>query len=308
MNRFRLQLISLSFMLLGFSAVLLAREAPSDSSGFVEVEQAKLYFRAVGSGTPLVMVHGGPGLSHGYMAPQYIELFSDDYRLIFYDQRGSGRSTGIEDTTLLTMDRFVEDLDQIRQAFGLDQMNLLGHSFGGLIALLYAAENSSKVKNLLLIDSAPTSWELNIPPFLQTIEERRDRAVQMQMDSIMASPVTPESMERWWHLYFRPFFHDPALSDSLPLDFDRQWIENYSVTSPIMWRRLGKFDFHDRLEKITARTLVLYCDQSVLSREGAEAIHKHIPHSRFIVLEGIGHFPSIEAPQALKAAVKAFVW
>jgi proline iminopeptidase len=288
-----------------------AQSVLADTSGYMEADDALLFFRSVGKGTPLIVLHGGPGMSHDYLAPQVTQLLADDLRLIFYDQRASGRSTGLEDTTRLTMVQFVEDLEQVRRALGLERMNLLGHSFGGLLAMYYAATYPSQVERLLLIDPSPASWELNFPYFRQTIEERRTEAEQRELDEIAMHEGyrnDPAAMQRRFRVNFRTYFKDRTLSDSLALEIDEQWLENYNVTNRLVWEDLGRYDIHEQLNRVSAPTLIVYCDASVLSRKGAEAISAHIPVSRLIVLEDVGHFPYIEAPQAFMAAVKAFIW
>lgn len=308
MKPFRLLwLLTLAYLSVGSGAY--AQPALSDTSGYVDVEDARLFFRVIGEGTPLVLVHGGPGMSHDYLAPQFIRLLADDYRLIFYDQRGSGRSTGVEDTTRLTMAQFVEDLGAVRRAFNLERMNLIGHSFGGLLAMYYASAYPSSLDKLLLLDPNAASWELMWPYVRQTFKERRTEADLREMVEIWEnSRSDPDAMERYSRLYFRPFFHDPALVDSLALDLDERYLANSSVTNPQVQEELGEYDIHDQLSSITAPTLILYCEAGVVSVEAAEAIHERIPNSRLIVLEDVGHFPYIEAPQAFKAAVKAFIW
>ena len=98
-----------------------------DTNIYIEVENARLFVRIVGSGKPIVIVHGGPGMSHDYLAPQLIELLQYDYQLIFFDQRASGKSSGVDDTSRLNMTQLTDDLERIRQHFKSDRLNLLGH-------------------------------------------------------------------------------------------------------------------------------------------------------------------------------------
>lgn len=282
-----------------------------DTSAYVEADNARLFFRAVGEGVPLVVLHGGPGLSHGYLAPQLIRLLADDYRLIFYDQRASGRSTGVTDTTRLTMDQFVEDLDAVRRAFGLEQMNLLGHSFGGLLAMHYAAAHPARVERLILLDTDAASWELRTPyqqaviAARETEEDRREmKAIEVQQGAMN----DPAAMARLFRIGLRTYFYDRALADSLALEFDEHALSNYHATSRLVRQDLGRYDIHDRLERITAPTLLLHGEASIFSVEGAAAIAERIPAARLIVLNDVGHFAYIEAPRAFEAALKAFVW
>jgi proline iminopeptidase len=282
-----------------------------DPAAFVDVDGARLFVRSAGAGAPIVVVHGGPGMSHDYLAPQLIELLAGEYRLIFYDQRGSGRSSGVEDPARLTMAQFVDDLERLRQALGLEQLTLLGHSFGGLLAMYYAAERPEAVSRLLLVDTSPASWQLNFPPIRKAIAERQTQADREAMASLVArsgARSDPATMDRYYKLYFRAFFNDPTLSDRLELGIDPQWLANNAITNDRVWASIGEYDIHDRLRGITARTLILHGTRSVISMEGAEAIAAHIPTSRLIRLQDVGHFPYVEAPQPFAAAVQAFVW
>jgi proline iminopeptidase len=281
----------------------------SDTTWYVDVDGARLLVRSVGSGTPLVFVHGGPGMSHDYLAPQLIELLSDEYRLIFYDQRASGRSSGVEDTTRLTMTQFVADLENVRRSLKLDRLNLVGHSFGGLLAMYYAAAHPNAIRKLLLLDTSPASWELNFPYFLRTIAERQTETDRQELAEIRAAAATdPAAMERYLKTFFRTFFYNPQLSDSIVLKIDDQWLTNNNLTGNFIWRDLGKYDIHDRLVRITAPSLIIHGAASVISVEGAKAIASRIPNSKLIVLKDVGHFPYIEAPQVFAAALKAFIW
>ncbi len=110
---------------------------PPTEKGYKIINGVSLYYETIGDGTPIVVVHGGPGLDHSYLLPQMGEL-AKGYKLIFYDQRAMGKSSADFDTNLMTMNSFVEDLEGIRKAFGLEKMNLMGHSWGGLVSMFYA--------------------------------------------------------------------------------------------------------------------------------------------------------------------------
>ncbi len=288
-----------------------AQSTVPDSTTFVDVDGARLFVRSVGTGTPLVVVHGGPGLSHDYLAPQFIALLADDYRLIFYDQRASGRSSGVEDTARLTMAQFVDDLERLRLALGLEQMNLLGHSFGGLLAMYYAAAHPQSVRTLLLLDTSPASWALNFPYFRHTIAERQGETGRRELAAIVApegARTDPLVMTRYYRTFFRVFFRNPELSEQLELGIDAQWLAKNAVTGNRIWASIGEYDIHESLSRIQAPTLIVHGTFSVISMQGAEAIAARIPRSRLVALKDVGHFPYIEAPLAFSTAVRAFVW
>lgn len=276
---------------------------------YIDVDGAQLFVRSVGSGKPLVIVHGGPGMSHDYLAPQLIDILFNDYQLIFYDQRASGRSSGVEDTTRLTMSQFVNDLELLRLQLKIDRLNLLGHSFGGLLTMYYAITYPNNVDKLLLLDSSPASWELNFPYFRKVIAERQTEYDKQELSAIELIDdfeKNPELMDRYMKIYFRTFFKNPTLSQNIVLGINKHWLANYKVTSNFIWKDLGKYDIHDQLINITASTLVMHGDESVISIKGAEAITKLIPNSKLVILKDVGHFPYIEAPNTFSTVVREF--
>jgi proline iminopeptidase len=280
-----------------------------DNERFIDVNGTRLFLRIAGTGEPIIIVHGGPGMSHDYLAPQLIELLAKDYQLVFYDQRASGRSSGVDDTASLTISHFVSDLDMLRQRLKIDRLNLLGHSFGGLLAMYYAISHPDHVNKLLLIDTSPASWELNFPYFRKTIAERQTEQDRQELNTLKLKndfTTNPAVMDRYLKIYFKPFFKDPALSQQLSLGIDKNWISHFNVTNDAVWNNLGHYDIHDKLKYIKASTLVMHGDYSVISIDGAKAIASHIPNSKLVILKDVGHFPYIEAPKEFSSAIKAF--
>ncbi len=114
--------------------------------GVKRINNTEIYYKIMGKGLPLVFVHGGPGLEHTYFLP-HMKKLTNDYQLIFYDQRYSGRSGGKVDSVFITMDQFIEDLEGLRVALNLGKMNLVGHSFGGLLTQYYAIKYPENLKS-----------------------------------------------------------------------------------------------------------------------------------------------------------------
>lgn len=283
---------------------------PVDTTFYIEVEGARLFVRVVGSGQPLLVVHGGPGMSHDYLAPQLIESFKDEYQLIFYDQRASGKSSGVEDTSFIRLTQFVDDLERVRQHFNISRLNLLGHSFGGLLTMYYSIAYPDKVDKLLLVDTSPASWEQNFPYFRKTIAERQtleDKEELSAMENQQDFGRNPILMERYFKLYFATFFRNPSLTQNIILGITENWLLNFNVTNNLVWQDLGKYDIYDKLPNITAKTLVVHGDYSVLSLDGIKEIARRIPNSSLVILNEVGHFPYIEAPDEFGRTVKAFL-
>jgi proline iminopeptidase len=281
-----------------------------DKSQYLDIDGAKLFLRLVGAGEAIVIVHGGPGMSHDYLVPQLIDLLASDYQLIFYDQRASGRSSGVDDTTRLTMSQFVRDLESIRQELKINRLNLLGHSFGGLLTMHYAIAYPNNVNKLLLIDSSPASWELNFPYFRRAIAERQTETDKQKLSAIKSKEgfgTNPNLMDSYMKIFFRVFFKNPSLSQNLILGIDEHWLLNYNVTGNFIWKDLGKYDIHHKLKYINVSTLITHGDNSVIAMEGAKEINKQIPNSKLIIMKDVGHFPYIEDPKAFNRIVRNFL-
>ena len=119
-----------------------------------------LYVKSVGRGTPLVVVHGGPGASHDYLLPTLYRL-ATSYRLIFIDERGSGRSPRLEDTKQYTVEKMADDVEAVRAALQLGKIALLGHSYGGVVVQAYAFKYPANLSHLILASTFSSTRQLN---------------------------------------------------------------------------------------------------------------------------------------------------
>ncbi len=117
---------------------------------------ASLYVREIGRGLPIIVLHGGPDFDHSYLLPD-LDRWADAFHLIYYDQRGRGKSADHVRPDDVTLASDVDDLDKVRQHFHLESATLLGHSWGAVLALEYALRHPTRVSRLILMNPAPTS-------------------------------------------------------------------------------------------------------------------------------------------------------
>src|SRR4030095_10361673 len=122
----------------------------------IPVQGARLYCRDVGQGVPMIVLHGGPDFDISYLLPE-LDRLSDKFHLIYYDQRGRGRSADHVKPEDVTLESEMADLDGIREHFRLDKVVRLGHSWGTVLALEYALRHPERVSRLVLMDPAPAS-------------------------------------------------------------------------------------------------------------------------------------------------------
>jgi len=151
----RVATVSVAFA--GIAAFLLSCQPDrglTAGEGYVDVTGGQVWYRIVGSGTatPLLVLHGGPGAPSYYLKP--LAMLSDERPVVFYDQLGAGHSTAPADTSLWRVDRFVEELGQVREALGLDEVHILGHSWGSMLAMDYMLTNPTGVQSLVFASPA----------------------------------------------------------------------------------------------------------------------------------------------------------
>jgi proline iminopeptidase len=296
-------------------ALVLLLLSPAGSSGQsaevrdVPVNGIVLHTVTLGSGTPIVVIHGGPGLDHGYLLPGMAPLASTN-RIILYDQRGVGGSVARLDSTSITMANYLADLDGLRDALGLKELNLVGHSFGGLIAMLYAMRYPDRVASLVLMNT--------VEPGRRYAAEQSDRqrgrrtpADSAEIAGLIASAGfrARESavFERLFWLSFRSTFANPALADRLQIHLAEVTAKNGSEVARLLVGPLGAYDYWDELGAIRARVLIIHGVDDAIPISMAEELSRRIPGARLQAVEHAGHFPYIEAADVVFDAIRRFI-
>jgi len=282
------------------SGILLAQV--NEDKGSVMVNGVALHYQTQGSGEPLVIIHGGPGMDDRYLFPGMDEL-GENYRLISYNQRGSGKSAADLDTMMINVDQYVDDLEGFRKAMGLDKVNLLGHSWGGLLAMKYAIKHPERLTSLILVSTAGA-----------------DESVGLESQGIMMQRLSPEDQQAYFQMlsdghlnslegiqllskiHWKPYVYDQA---HLSLIKDA-----YSENMPLIQHHINKslkgYDLHGQLSKIRTPTLIIHGDYDPIPLAAAEQIHRAIPGSKFEVIKECGHFPFIEQPEKFIEVIKLF--
>jgi proline iminopeptidase len=284
--------------------------------GFADAgDGVRLFYRTIGTGRDtVVVIHGGPGLSSDYFADHLSPLAERGHTLLFYDQRGAGRSSLVSDSTALVADRFADDLEAIRRHFGLQRMTLLGHSWGAAVVALYATQRPERVERLLIVSGIPPQRRDLVQAFralgarLDTISRRQ---LQEAWETWLADPGDVTACRAYHVLWFVPFYGDAAASSRSRGDFCAGGPEalRNSVNSVgrFTMPSLGEWDWRPVLSGVTAPGLVIHGTVDRLPMEGAREWAAALPGARLLLLEGIGHFPYVEAPETFFAAVDTFL-
>ena len=276
--------------------------------GLLSLQTGRLYYEVVGTGDPVIVVHGGPGLDHNYLRPG-LDVLASSRALVYYDQRGTGRSDADLDSASINLDTFVEDIDELRQALGYDQITILGHSFGGLIAMGYALAHPDQVRALVLMDS--------VEPGSRWAEatQRGSAAARTPADSAELAELTaspgyeardPGTLSQVYRVAFRGTMRDPARVADLNLTLGRRTAQNGPEVARLLGGSLANVDWWARLGELQMPALVVQGRYDPIPMAMARALAEALPQGRLAVLE-TGHFPYVEDPAGLAAAVVGFL-
>jgi proline iminopeptidase len=281
----------------------------SAKEGFTQVNGVALYYSSMGEGEPIVVVHGGPGLDGGYFHPG-IDPLSKKYRVITYDQRGSGHSKGTLDTARLSIDQYVEDIEGLRQSLGLKKIHLMGHSFGGLLALMYGSKYPEQVRSLILIGSgARGDTSATASSQGKTVEERTTQADKDTAAKMIAAGYfnTLEGRSKLFPILWKPYVYDKEkirlISTSINDSFS--FVNKYvggSFKNSILFENLDK-----RLALAHIPTLIIHGDFDPVPMSAAETNHRILKGSRLVILKNCGHFPFIEQQEMFIKVVNDFL-
>lgn len=299
--------LTLIFCLLYFSCTD-NRSDVYKEEGLKEINGTQLYYKILGQGEPILVIHGGPGLNHKYLLPHLKDL-SDRYQMIFYDQRACGNSSLDVDTASIFLDNFTRDINEIRKVFETGKINLMAHSWGGLLALQYVIKYPEYVKSLILINSVGASSALNteanrILAERFTKEDSLERVKIMQKDAFREGD--PRTFEQLMKIGFKYQFHNPLLIDSLDLSLNK----DYARTSQLLQhlaKDLTVYDFHPDLSSIQSPTLLIYGSYDPLTDLAGERIHGSIENSLLVVLNNCGHFPFMEKQKEFMDTIINFI-
>lgn len=287
--------------------------------GFTGTTDVPLYWCAYGpeGGERLLILHGGPGAHHDYLLPQMLRLASprgiESRELLFYDQRGGGRSRSEsrEQEGEVTWQTHVRDLDRIVDELDVRPLTLVGYSWGGLLALLYAREaTAGRVATiparLVLIDPAPVTRQYREQFEREFARRQASPAVQALRDELAASGLRERDLEAYRHRSFElsvaGYFADPRKARDLT---------PFRVTARVqrsVWESLGNYDLlaDPDFRAIALPTLIVHGREDPIPLASSEAYTSAL-HATLVVLDQCGHVPYVEQPDGLFAAIEKFL-
>jgi len=304
MNSFPMRFAYLATALL-FSGFL-ARAATAENGQTFDGPGGKIYYEVTGtgSGTPLIVVNGGPGFDHTYLhAASAWDTLGKKRRVIFYDQRGDGRSDPLKPGQSCALTDQIADLDALLTHLGFDKIDLLGHSWGGYLSMAYAARHPGHISHLLIVDSAAPRWADTLFLFEQIFPEISERRAGYVFGDEMGDKAASDASIRDYltMLFYSQEKRDAFVAQMAPDAYNKEVFQ-------AVIHDLPRFDLNPELHKYNFPVIVMTGRYDInVAPLVAYRIHKAIPGSRFVVFEKSGHIPFYEEPEAFVRAAEEFL-
>jgi proline iminopeptidase len=273
----------------------------------LSIRDVSLFVDVLGHGYPLVLMHGGPGADHWTMLP--FRRCADRFTLIFYDHRCNGRSRGAPVSTM-TWENLTADADALRQRLGIERWAVLGHSFGGHVALEYALRYPDRLSHLVLLDTAGESgWAREHAPEVLARRGYSPRTVELAR-RFFNGQIAPRAMMPALMRFGSAYYHHPSIRLFAYEMIGGGWRTKTRPEALIFAGRhlLNGWTVMDRLREITVPTLVIAGrDDFLFPPQHQAALAAGIANARLHIVERAGHNAHSERPAEVITAVTDFI-
>jgi proline iminopeptidase len=297
--------------LLSLSACAAPPPAPA-VEGYITVPGGRIYWARMGNGpgTPLIVIHGGPG-STSYGLKPWAAL-GDERPVIRYDQLGSGKSDHPTDTTLFTVDRSLQELAALRDSLGLREVHLYGRSWGAMLVEAYMGTNPAGVRSVVLSSPLVTTvqWERDADSLLRTLPDSVQRVIaRHEADHTTDSREYQDASAEYYKRYVtRQPRRSPANADSAArsrgdLSYQYMWgPSEFTATGT-----LKTFDATEWIRNLKVPTLFLAGEFDEATPASTEMFSKMVPGAEFRVIPNAGHATENDNPEELLLVVREFL-
>jgi proline iminopeptidase len=286
--------------------VLLFLVLPLSAETFKSHDGTTLHYDVVGKGDPVLLLSGGPGFSPDYLRP-IAEKLSGGNRFVLLHQRGTGKSPVEKyDAGVISLSNLVGDIEALRQELKQEKLVIAGHSFGGILSMMYAREHPGRVAALALIDSGGPTLK-SVLKFNANLEARFTDEERARIAK-WSDPERKKENHRRAVLEVTKAKTPAYFADRAKAALLMDTLDETSFHDGMFWSvvpQMMTLDLRAGLEKVKAPVLVLHGRQDPL--ETAEEVHATFPGSKLKWIENAGHFPWLEQPAPFFAALGGFL-
>jgi proline iminopeptidase len=290
-----------------FLSAVLQAQTVDHVRGVARTEQVDIgyeTFGRTGMALPVIAVNGGPGLSHAYMVQNDLwERIARNRLVVLYDQRGTGASKRLQAGASQSMDAQVADLEAVRQTLGLAKFALLGDSYGGLLAMAYAASHPEHVAKLVLSDSPGPSWKSIVHLLPEVFPDIQEQNAKEEQTLGSASEAAARAGLR---NHFRMIFYSPEKRDAYMSHMGDLGYE--PAVAEAVAKATADLDLTPKLAGFQFPVLILNgrYDMNVAPLTAWRLAHA-IPGAKVVFFEQSGHLPAYEEPDKYLVVLEDFL-
>jgi proline iminopeptidase len=281
----------------------------AQNEGFVKsIDGAPIYYRTFGSGHPLLIINGGPGMnSNGF--ENLARKLSEHYKTIIYDQRGTGKSVlPVLDSTTITMDLMIADMESLRKFFELDNWSILGHSFGGMVASYYTTKYPEHIDKMILSSSGGIDLGLlsyvneAISSKLSTTEKD---SLKYWNDKLNGGDTTFMARLGRGRALAPAYLQDRKYIPVLAL----RLTQGNGDINGLIWADLQRinYDCTEKLKSFDRPVLIIQGKQDIINADTAERAHKVLKNSRMVLMDHCGHYGWLDNEEVYFKEVNSFL-
>ncbi|MEO7523693.1 MAG: alpha/beta hydrolase [Ferruginibacter sp.] len=271
--------------------------ASAQSEGIITNGDAKIYYRVFGSGKPILIINGGPGMNSNGFA-EVAQKLSANNQTIIYDQRGTGRSTLEKtDSSTVTIELMIEDIEALRKHLNIKSWIVLGHSFGGMLASYYATQYPNIIDGLILSSSG--GIDLELLSYVQECINSRLTTAEYKEVNYWTTKINDGDTSHATRLK-RGMALAPAYlynKKPVPLIAERLTQGNPKVNE-LLWSNMQKinFDCSPELKSFLKPVLIIQGRQDIIMEKTALKAHEILKHSKVVIIEACSHYGWLDAP------------
>ncbi|HEX9729630.1 MAG TPA: alpha/beta fold hydrolase [Gemmatimonadales bacterium] len=276
---------------------------------------ARIFYRIIGTGPDtLIAVHGGPGAGMNAFFPDVAPIAAR-HTIIFYDQRGGGRSALPADTSLLEARYHVADLEAVRHRFGLERMTVIAHSFGAIVVATYAESYPERLARLILLDAVGPQREaaaaVAVSPYATADSATLRRFIGVMEILLTGAAADPVASCQEYEAIGREMAlarGDTGRWQGSSCDMSAEAVHYYyRYTARIGPASFGQWDFTSSLRDVTAPVLIIYGDRDTVGMAAQRAWAGAWPHARLLQVPGVGKGALADRPDLVVSAIEQFV-
>lgn len=285
------------------------KERPAE--GFIEVDGGKVWYRINGASQkiPILILHGGPGSSSFGQEP--LKALSPERPVIFYDQLGSGRSDRIADTTLMKVERYIDEVETVRKELDLEKVYLYGQSWGTALSLEYYLKYPERVEGIIF--SSPyfstKRWIEDANSLVETLPDSIQKIIRTNEENkTFKNKEYKDAVDLFYSKFLRRKDRSQEVKDTASKYFGTNVYEY--MWGPSEFTATGTLLNYDRIEKLSeidVPVLFITGEYDEAKPSTVKYYQSLVPESRFVEIENSGHATLNDNPEDALKAIRQFL-